>query len=240
MYKELKKHIQIQEAIFSNENLSKSSVPTSNVKINPDHGRTIADSYESMKHEPNHPDVKAAYGALISETTDQFKTMMSNGLNVSRIEEGMDNPYKSSKDMHHDIKNNNNLHFFPTDQGFGGDDQFKDHPMLQGTGIIHKGKELLANDLFRIVHDYNGHHIGGESGFGPKGEQKAYLQHRSMYSPLAGKALATETMGQNSWVNFSREHGESNRKNPKETKYADQKAGLLPDDIINGEWHNET
>ena len=61
-----------------------------------------------------------------------------------------------------------------------------------------------------------------------------------MYSPLANKALATETMGQNNWVNFSDKYGESNRKDPKNTKFAEQKAGLMPDNIINGKWHNET
>lgn len=210
------------------------------VKINPDHGRAIADAYHDMKHDPNHPDVKASYSALIDETKNQFNEMMKGGLKISEIGADDRNPYPSSKHMHDDIKTNNHLHFYPTDQGFGsGDSPFGDHPMLQGTGIKHNGKELLANDLFRIVHDYNGHHLGGETGFGPKGEQKAFLEHRKMYSPLAGKALASETMGQNNWVNWSKDFGEHNRKNPAQTKYADQKAGLLPDHIINGDWHNE-
>jgi hypothetical protein len=43
-------------------------------------------------------------------------------------------------------------------------------------------------------------------------------------------------MGQNSTVNFG-PHGEHNKANPKNTIFADQKAGLLPDSIINGKWH---
>ena len=46
-------------------------------------------------------------------------------------------------------------------------------------------------------------------------------------------------MGQNNWVNWSNIHGENNRKNPQDTKFAEQKAGLLPEEIINGDWHNE-
>lgn len=217
----------------------KSPKPKTGVSINPEHGKTVADAYHNMKHDPTHPDVQEAYGALIKETKDQYHEIMKGGLKISRIENGQENPYKNSKDLHHDIKNNNHIHYYPTDQGFGSDDSDKsDHPMMQPTGIMHGDKELLANDLFRIVHDVNGHHHGGESGFGPKGEHRAYNNHKKMYSPLANKALATETLGQNSWVNFG-PHGEHNRANPHETKYAEQKAGLMPDHIINGDWHSE-
>ena len=58
-----------------------------------------------------------------------------------------------------------------------------------------------------------------------------------MFSPLANKALFTETAGQNNWVNWSQSHGEKNRKDPKNTTFAEQKAGLMPDNIINKDWH---
>jgi hypothetical protein len=210
------------------------------VKINPEHGKIIANAYEQMEHNPNHPDVKAAYGALTNETKQQFRDITKKGLKISRIEPHMDNPYKSSKDMHKDIKENNHLWYFPTELGFGSsDNDYSDHPSLKPSGLKHNGKELLNNDLFRIVHDINGHHLGGESGFGPTGEHQAFLTHRKMYSPLAQKALAANTLGQNSWVNFG-PHGEHNRKNPAKTVYADQKAGILPDHITYGDWHNET
>jgi len=211
------------------------------VKINPEHGRQIADAYEAMPHTPNDPKVKDAYGALINETGQQFKNIMGSGMKISRIQPGQANPYKTSKDMHHDIKTNKHLWYFPTEAGFGsGDKKTNDHPMLAPTEFKHGGQNLLANDIFRIVHDINGHHVGGESGFGPSGEHNAYLTHKKAYSPLAQQALATETMGQNNWVNFSREHGENNRKNPSKTVYAEQKAGLLPSHIINGKWHHES
>jgi len=210
------------------------------IELNHDHGKEVADAYHSMKHDPSHPEVKEAYGALVGETKKQFEDISNSGIKISRIKHGQENPYKNSKELHHDIKNNNHMWFFPTKDGFGSDAEkdFSDHPMLQGTGVHHDGEELLANDMFRIVHDINGHHHGGETGFGPKGEHQAYNAHKKMYSPLANKALATETLGQNSWVNFG-PHGEHNRSKPHETKYADQKAGLMPDHIVNGNWHTK-
>jgi hypothetical protein len=229
MYKKI-----IQE-IKKNENNNDLSY-LNNVKLNPEHGKKIAQAYQDMKHDPDHPEVQKAYSALIDETKQQFNDMMNKGLKISRIEPGMENPYKSSKELHNDVKNNNHLWYFPTESGFGDNEQLTKHPMLQSTGVKHGDKELLANDMFRIVHDINGHHLGGESGFGPTGEHKAYLTHKKMYSPLASKALASETLGQNSWVNFG-PHAEHNQKNPNQTVYAEQKAGLLPEEIVNGDWH---
>lgn len=229
--------IDYQDSTRRDTNMGKSEkLEKAEVQINPTHGKQIADAYHQMKHDPNHPEVKAAYDALIHETGEQFKKILGSGFRISKIKPGMPNPYKNSKEMHHDIKNNKHLWYFPTEQGFGSGQEQNDHPMLQQTKFKHGANTLLANDVFRIVHDINGHHLGGESGFGPKGEHQAYLQHKKMYSPVAGKALATETMGQNNWVNFG-PHGDANRANPSKTVFAEQKAGLLPDNIINGSWH---
>jgi hypothetical protein len=211
--------------------------PTPAVNVNPEHGKQIASSYEGMKHSPGDPAVQKAYGALINETMDQFNHIKNSGLKISKIKPGMANPYKNSKDVMHDIHNNNHLWFFPTEGGFGSEGSApKDHPLLTPTKILHEGSPLLANDVFRIVHDYFGHAKEGHT-FGPKGEHSAFLTHKQMYSPEAQKALATETMGQNNTVNFGK-HGEENRKNPQKTVYADQKAGLLPENIVHGKWHH--
>lgn len=205
------------------------------VSINPQHGKIIANAYEDMKHDPNHPAVKAAYGALINETKNQFTDLINKGLKIDKIKPGT-NPYPTSREMHNDVEQNNHLYYYPTEEGYGAAEQSKNHPMLQKTEFNHEGKPLLANDVFRIVHDINGHHRGGKSGFGPKGEQQAYLTHKKMYSSLANKALFSETAGQNNYVNFG-PNGEHNRKNPKETIYAEQKAGIMPENIINGRFH---
>jgi len=206
------------------------------IKINPQDGRTIADGFDKLKHDPGNPQVKASYDALINETNQQFEELINGGLDVTPNAQGSTG-YKTSADMHKDITENNHLSFFPTEKGFGASAVPKDHPMLRPSGFKAGDKELLANDVFRVVHDVNGHNKGEPSGFGPKGEQQAFLTHRQQYSELAGKALFTETAGQNNWVNFSKEFGDSNRADPKNTIFSAQKAGLFPNSIIKGEWH---
>lgn len=196
--------------------------------VNPDFHSKVAAAYDSMKHSPNDPNVKKAYDALISETLEQFKLLQNSGLKLSRIPPGMENPYKSSKDLHEDVKKNKHMWYYPTESGFGESGKpITEHPMLKATAATDGKNKLLANDVFRIVHDYFGHIKEGTS-FGPRGEETAYRIHKQMYSPEAQKALLTETRGQNSWVNFGPK-GEFNRKNPKQTIYADQKAGILPE-----------
>jgi 8-oxo-dGTP pyrophosphatase MutT (NUDIX family)/GNAT superfamily N-acetyltransferase len=194
-----------------------------------DNAKRIADAYDKMPHNPNHPAVKNAYDTLIKETHDQFKHIVNNGLKISRMKPGMENPYKGgSKDLLADITTNNHMWYYPTDQGFGSSEASSgDHPLLRHTGEMHDGHPLLANDMFRIVHDYFGHGKEGNS-FGQKGEDNAWKHHMPMYTPEAQKALTTETRGQNSWVHMG-PHGAHNKANPKDTIFADQKAGLLPD-----------
>lgn len=195
--------------------------------VDPSFSTKVANEYGKMAHTPNDPETKKSYDAFIGETKDQFNHIKQSGLKISKIKPGMPNPYKSSSDLHNDVKNNNHMWFYPTESGFGTDNKISDHPMLQPTEEIHEGKPLLANDMFRIVHDYFGHVKDG-TGFGPNGEETAYRSHAQMYTPLARKALASESRGQTSFVNFG-PNAEHNRTNPSNTIYAEQKAGLMPD-----------
>jgi hypothetical protein len=198
------------------------------VKVDPQKATKYAQAYHELKHDPSHPEVKASYKALIDETLEQFNYLKNKGLKFSKIKPDMANPYKSSKDMIRDIEENNHLWFFPTESGYGSSGESnQNHPMLTPTNVIYEGKPMVANDIFRIVHDVVGHAAGGHS-FGPHGEERAYRTHRQLYSPAAAKALASETRLQNSFVNFG-PHAEHNRKNPQNTIYADQKAALAPD-----------
>jgi hypothetical protein len=139
------------------------------VTINPQDGREIADGYDSLEHNPSDPKVQEAYSALIQETGEQFRAIQKQGLKLTRVPDNGQNPYANSQEMHDDIEKNHNLSYFPTEAGFGSDgDAPADHPLLQETEFEHAGKKLLANDLFRIVHDINGHHHGDKSSFGPK------------------------------------------------------------------------
>lgn len=223
---------------FGKDETNKALSSAPKVNLNPEHGKIVADAYENMKHDPNHPHVKAAYNALINETAKQYQNLLNQGFKFTKISDPSKYPYKNSAEMHHDIEHSKHLAYFPTESGFGSEnDTPKDHPLLgQSSFLDSEGKPMLHNDIIRQVHDINGHFKGGKTSFGPRGEHQSYLNHKKMYSPLAQKALATELMGQNSFVNFG-PHGEHNRANPKDTIFAPQKAGLLPDTIINGKWH---
>lgn len=83
------------------------------------------------------------------------------------------------------------------------------------------------NDRFRAVHDWLAHAGEGHS-FGPTGEENAYRVHASTLSPMAQRALATETRGQNSWVNF----GPNAHLPAKERPFAEQKAALWPEGLL--------
>src|SRR5690606_22017521 len=92
------------------------------------------------------------------------------------------------------------------------------------TGQMHP---VLANDLFRAVHDAFGHGLEG-AGFRARGEENAWQAHARLFTGPALGALTTETRGQNSWLNFG-PHGETNRNaRVEDTVFADQKTGLMP------------
>lgn len=195
--------------------------------LNPVFSKYVAQEYDTLKHTPDDPKVKAAYDNLITEVRDQYDVLKDAGLKTTKMKPD-EVPYKNSKQMMSDVHENNHLYYYPTEAGYGSDlnNLASNHPMMKSEG----GE--LANDVFRIVHDVFGH-AKNKNGFGPVGEEQAYQIHKAMMSPEAQKALATETRGQNSWVNFG-PNGEANRANPLGTIYADQKAGLLPDWAVNG------
>lgn len=188
----------------------------------------IAAAFQAMEHAPSNPDVKAAYRALIDETMAQWQAIKAAGLTVEIIRG--DDPYNGNpRNAILDIVENNHFWVFPTDAGYGGSESaaLEDNPLLEKTGEKIGDHELLANDVFRIVHDYFGHAKEGV-GFRAEGEENAWRIHSAMYSPLARKAITVETRGQNSWVNYG-PYGESNRTASQETtEYAPQKVGLLP------------
>jgi hypothetical protein len=206
--------------------------PETYVKVNKERAARIAKAYEEMKHEPENPRVKAAYKAMIDETIAQWHAISKTGLQVEFIQPGQIDPYAASPRLAtEDVRKNNHLWVFPTEGGFGSSDfDPAGNPLLNETDIKIGGRTLVANDVFRIVHDYFGHVKEGV-GFRADGEENAWRSHAAMYSPLARAAMTSETRGQNSWVNFG-PYGEQNqRASGEKTIYADQKIGLLPDEF---------
>lgn len=193
----------------------------------------IAQAFEDMKHDPNNPDVKAAYQALADETLAQWQAIKATGLTVEFIKGGVDPYAESPRAAIIDVRDNNHLWVFPTEGGFGSDaTDVSGNPLLAPTDEVINGRRLVVNDVFRIVHDYFGH-IKDGNGFRADGEENAWRSHAAMYSPLARRAMTSETRGQNSWVNYG-PYGTANRQaSAADTHYAPQKTGLLP------EWASE-
>lgn len=206
--------------------------PAKYYPIDPEHSKAIAQAYEEMKHTPNDPATKASYNALIDETAKQYEAIKKTGLKIEPIPPGAPDPYATNPRLAAvDVAENNHLWFFPTEGGFGTVNKITDNPMLRKTGEKIGDHELLANDMFRIVHDYFGHLKHGH-GFRAAGEDNAWRTHAQMYSDIARPAMTTETRGQNSWVNYG-PHGEKNRTaSGADTVYADQKVGLLPEWVM--------
>jgi hypothetical protein len=197
--------------------------------LDEDLARRVAGAYGEMKHAPTDPAVKRAYDALAQETLDQLEAAKQAGIDFSFIR-GED-PYKASPGMGYaDLAERGHLYVFPTDQGFGSDVAFDpaNNPLLKRIGPLGDLDDATVNDAFRIVHDLFGHYGPGNPFFRAPGEERAFKLHSRMYSPEARPAMASETRGQNSWLNFG-PYGSYNRgANAAETIYADQKTGIMP------------
>lgn len=220
--------------------------------IDTNKSKVIGKLFEDMEPSFNSKETQDAYNAMIEETLEQYKTIISKGysLEINNLE-----PYSNSGAMISDLRNNKRMKIFSTESGFGDEaitqKQRDENPLLVDTGLKDvNGETLLANDIFRFVHDFFGHAKLG-NGFGAIGEENAWQVHARMYSPLARRAMTTETRGQNSWVNFSgvnnevfakRDQARKLRKEGRleeadklvgevydEMSFAEQKVGLLPE-----------
>lgn len=196
--------------------------------FNPGRATRIAREYDRMAHTPTDPDTARAYRALIDETTGQYESLLSAGFKPYFI--GPQDPYAASPYLAlADMAVNKRLGVFPTRSGYGSNEDFDValNPMLEETPFMLDGEPMLANDLFRAVHDVFGHGPSG-AGFRGSGEEMAYQTHAGMYSPVARRAAASELRGQNSWLNYG-PFGERNRTaSIEDTIFADQKTGLMP------------
>ncbi len=116
---------------------------------------------------------------------------------------------------------------------FTGGEPRGDHPLAER---ITDPLETY-NNVFRAVHDVFGHaqgverfgneHGGANLDFGHHGEDHAFRNQAAMYSPLARRALASETRGQNAAFHFG-PNGPQNRQKPAGAIYPEQKAALMP------------
>ncbi|MFN7175234.1 MAG: hypothetical protein ACK4MT_11165, partial [Thermaurantiacus tibetensis] len=172
-----------------------------------------------MPHAPQDPVVKEAYENLIRQTIAQYRALEAAGYRFYFYDETND-PYQGNPwNAMRDLRANQVMGVFATEAGFGSgatDLNVDDNPLLADTGITWpygsldgEPKRVLANDLFRAVHDAFGHGLEG-AGFRARGEENAWQAHVRLFTGSAVAALTSETRGQNSWLNFG-PYGERNR-----------------------------
>jgi len=209
-------------------------------EVDEEFAKRIAQAYEEMPHAPNDPAVREAYENMIGQTRAQYDALVDAGYKFWFID--LDKPsnveYASTPwNAMRDIRANKEMGVFPTNDGFGSLEEFSPeaNPLLADTGLKWpvggpdgEPAPVLANDLFRAVHDAFGHGLEG-SGFRARGEENAWQAHRRLFTGSAVGALTSETRGQNSWLNYG-PYGEKNRNaKVEDTVFADQKTGLMPE-----------
>lgn len=178
------------------------------VRVNLDRHYEIADAYTALPEWDD--DARPAYDALISELDDQYRLLTGpeseGGLGYT-VEVVDDDPYPDVEALMDDMRRNKRIKVLSTKSTPPG------HAYLTDD----------ENDMFRAVHDAFGH-AGTGRGFDRHGEEAAYQAHGNMFSPLARRALATETRGQNAVL----------IKTTDQTGVGDfppQKFALLPEDL---------
>lgn len=188
-------------------------------KIDKGRAEQIAQQYHDLKNaEPGTPEFEQArksYASLNEQIAKQFKAIKDAGFKIEFVSE---DPYKSSAEMRQDVRDNKRLKVFESQESH--------HPLMT----------KKQTDMFRAVHDFFGHAAEGFE-FGPRGEEAAFRQHAATLTNDAIPALASETRGQNSWVNFFPENA---KLEPAKRPFAEQKAGLLPREAYADVLHTET
>lgn len=181
----------------------------SKIAADPVTGHEIADLYDKA---PSYdPRAQAAYDQLKKETAMQYEYLTKVlGVKVEVVDH---DPYKNVGELVHDITVNHHQYTLST-AATGGK-----------LVIPETGKPIFTNeenDQFRAVHDAFGHAASGRA-FDRNGEAAAWTSHMQMYSPLAGRAVTTETHARNSVLIYGRPDQKSG------PAFAAQKAFLLPE-----------
>lgn len=146
----------------------------------PEMQESLARSYRAL---PNFdPAAVPHFEAMRQETKKQFdymtKPRRQGGLGIG-VEVTHQDPYSGPSGLFQDLFHDRRMKVLST-QSTGS------HPFFSDD----------ENDMFRAVHDVFGHAATGR-GFDRHGEEAAFQAHSQMFSPLAQRAMATETRGQN-------------------------------------------
>lgn len=176
---------------------------------------SLENAKTTLKRADVDPDTRAAYQAFVIETREQYNAIRRAGVEIIPTTK---DPYPNSAAMMADVRDHKRLRVFAGSA---------EHPLMTNE----------QNVMFRAVHDFFAHSAEGFQ-FGPRGEINAAIKHSQMYGPDARRAMLTETHGQNSFVNFSDKATDSGETVAEVNKakpgsiYAEQKAALLPQDVL--------
>lgn len=161
-------------------------------KIDEEHDILAAMVYDECPPETNET-IQQSYENFIEHLITQYKALVENGYQFypSLIQ------YPDSASMIAELAVNKTISYLPV---YATDSIDDTHIMMEQTGILDsQGNRLVANEVFRCVHDALAHSAGYS--FGVKGEKGAWLIHRSCLPKESHLALWNETRGQNSWTN---------------------------------------
>ena len=165
--------------------------PPEDLQVNPRVGFAIQQEYRQRQGQPTQEHTRRSYEAMGTETARQYAYMTKpkelGGMGLQH-EITPHDPYESPEAMRADVAAGR-IKTFAT-ASTGGHEFFTEE----------------QNDQFRATHDVFGHAAIGR-GFSRHGEEAAYQSHVQMYPPAAHEALASETRGQNSYLNFSPKGG---------------------------------
>lgn len=148
-----------------------------------DIARSYAEAAEGVSQDPV---LRAAWTRLAMEVDEQYEMLKALGVKIEFVDE---DPYIDFHAMVADYRETKRLKVLRT--AVTGS-----HPFFTDE----------QNDKFRAVHDAFGHLATGR-GFDRHGEEAAYQAHRTMFSPEAQKAAATELRAQNQFLIFTGEFG---------------------------------
>jgi hypothetical protein len=204
--------------------------------VDPERAARIADAYEAMPHAPNDPQVRAAYADLIRQTRAQYDALIGAGYRFTFFD-GASDPYQGNPwNAMRELRKRHSMAVYGTYDGYGTegvtDEAIASNPMLADTGLQWRDqagdlKPVLANDLFRAVHDAFGHGLEG-AGFRAQGEENAWQAHVRLFTGPAVGAITSETRGQNSWLNYGPNGAANLNAKVEDTVFAEQKTGLMP------------
>lgn len=164
-----------------------------------------AHQYDIGEHQPTHPKIQRSYRSFRQHIRQQWNALAAAGYRFEPWSgtdahgEQQEQPYANSAEMVTDLRDNKHLYYFRTEASGGLP---PDHPMAKEITVTMPDgtpTKLVANDVFRAVHDSIAHSEGHQ--FGPHGEKCAWWTHRASLPSEARLALWNETRAQNAWTN---------------------------------------